>query len=341
MKLNEGRWKVAMAEPVLQGAIIKGETRLLVLPPSGEDDDHEEADKSATSQDHSRRTSQSSQEDDSQDEDFEIDESFLANSVLTTHHNNRFGQTPLTSPLSTSSRQKQFFPLGELSSGTPPVTRQSHLTPIPLSYPVSSQLLTPTPELDEDDVPRAFLSTIDLGRIGLFSGDWAVLRKNEGEEGGRLVRVFAADGLIDNGETVSIGLVTYPLDEISYLSLIHGFRSDSSIAIHLPPPFLHNLLGPSPSPDSSISIEAAPSVSSILSPQLPTASSLTLARIASPHSVNKLYQPLFLEGLKDYFQNQRRVVKKGDVIAIGIEEGRVRFTATSGNDGKEETEEFE
>jgi len=68
---------------------------------------------------------------------------------------------------------------------------------------------------------------------------------------------------------------------------------------------------------------------------------LTLARIASPHSVNKLYQPLFLEGLKDYFQNQRRVVKKGDVIAIGIEEGRVRFTASSGSEAKEETEEFE
>ncbi|GAA5824221.1 hypothetical protein JCM5353_000355 [Sporobolomyces roseus] len=319
LRLNEGRWKVAMAEPVLQGAIIKGETRLLVLPPSGEDEDHEEADKSATSQDHSRRTSQSSQEDDSQDEDFEIDESFLANSVLTPHHNNRFGQTPLTSPLSTSSRQKQFFPLGELSSSTPPITRQSHLTPIPLSHPVSSRLLTPMPEQDEDDVSRAFLSTMDLGRIGLFSGDWAVLRKNEREEGGRLVRVFAADGLVDNGETVSVG----------------------SVAVHLPPPFFHNLLGPSPSSDSSISIEAAPSVSSILSPQLPTASSLTLARIASPHSVNKLYQPLFLEGLKDYFQNQRRVVKKGDVIAIGIEEGRVRFTAANGNDGKEETEEFE
>lgn len=207
LKLNEGRWKVAMAEPVLQGAIIKGETRLLVLPPSGDEDD-EEAGRTATStQDHSRRTSQSSGEDDSQDEDFEIDESFLANSVLTPHHNNRFGQTPLTSPLSNSSRQKQFFPLGELSATTSTSSRHSQLTPIPLSHAVSSQLLAPSPEQDEDDVPRAFLTTIDLGRIGLFSGDWAVLRKNDGEEGGRLVRVFAADGLIDSHEIVALGLV--------------------------------------------------------------------------------------------------------------------------------------
>lgn len=113
--------------------------------------------------------------------------------------------------------------------------------------------------------------------------------------------------------------------------------SRSSIRIHLPPPLLFNLVGPCPSADTFLYFDPAPGISSILAPPLPTAASLTLARVASPHSVNKLYQPLFLEGLKEYFQSRKRVVKLGDLIAVGIEESRVRFAS----DAKDEQDEFE
>ncbi|GAA5903296.1 AAA family ATPase peroxin 6 [Sporobolomyces salmoneus] len=321
LKLKEGKWKVAMAEPVLQGVVVKGQTRVIVLPPPGQGDDENENDSSSTKTLEDRLRISKVEENDSQDdeeEDFEIDESFLANSILTSgSHSTRFGQTPLTSPLSTSSKQRQFFPLDGLTSSTVTLNQQrSRLVPLALDHPIPSELLTPVPDQEEDDVPRAYLSTNDLGRIGLFSGDWVVLRSDT-DGAARLVKVFAADGLLETEDSTTQG----------------------SIPVHLPPPLLHNLLGPSPPPDSSISFEPAPNVSSILPPSLPIAASLTLARVASPHSVNKLYQPLFLEGLKDYFQNRRRVVKKGDVIAIGIEESRVRFM--SNNDGKEESDEFE
>ncbi|GAA6007485.1 hypothetical protein JCM11491_004179 [Sporobolomyces phaffii] len=325
LTLEYGRWKVAMAEPVLQGVVVNGETRLIVLPPLErdlkEEDEVTSASPKANSDEHRRRASHSSEDEDSlDDDDFEIDESFLANSILAAPNSKRIGHTPLTSPLSTSSKQRQFFPLGELSADSaPPASQLLQLVGVPLRQPIPAELLTPVPDQDEDDVPRAYLSTADLGRKGFFSGDWAVLRKNEeGSDSGRLVKVFAADGILDAEDTGMQG----------------------PIRVHLPPPLLHNLLGPAPSSTASLFLDSAPNVSSILPPSMPTAASVTLARIASPHSVNKLYQPLFLEGLKDHFQNRRRVVRKGDVIAIGIDEGRTAYLP-SGQEGKEEHDEFE
>jgi peroxin-6 len=67
-------------------------------------------------------------------------------------------------------------------------------------------------------------------------------------------------------------------------------------------------------------------------PVFPTAKSVTVARIASPHSVNRAYQPLFLEGLKQYFQSHRRILKQGDLIAVGICEENVRFIDLKGEE---------
>jgi peroxin-6 len=207
LRLNEGKWKVAMAEPVLQGAIRQGETRVIVLPPSGsEDEEFEEK------QNHSQEVTSSNghidtttEEDDLQDddEDFEIDESFLANSVLTPpSHQHRFGHTPLTSPLSTSSKQRQFFPLGELSTSSTTLSQQpAQITPVALQHPIPTELLTPVPDQEEDDVLRIYLCTSDLGRIGSFSGDWATLRSNA-DGSARLVKVFAADGLLSTEKSV-------------------------------------------------------------------------------------------------------------------------------------------
>jgi peroxin-6 len=53
-------------------------------------------------------------------------------------------------------------------------------------------------------------------------------------------------------------------------------------------------------------------------PAIPTARTLTLARIASPFSIDRTYQPLFLRSLKAYFDGTKRLVQKGDMIAIGV-----------------------
>ncbi|KAF8311552.1 AAA-domain-containing protein, partial [Clavulina sp. PMI_390] len=72
-------------------------------------------------------------------------------------------------------------------------------------------------------------------------------------------------------------------------------------------------------------------------PPLPTAKSITVARVASPYSNNKMFQPLFLRGLKEYFDDKIRLHRMGDLIAITIhaEDARLLESVTEGEEGDE------
>lgn len=52
-------------------------------------------------------------------------------------------------------------------------------------------------------------------------------------------------------------------------------------------------------------------------PSIPTARSVTVARVASPISTDRTYQPLFLRSLKTFFKT-KHLAKQGDLIAISI-----------------------
>jgi peroxin-6 len=54
-------------------------------------------------------------------------------------------------------------------------------------------------------------------------------------------------------------------------------------------------------------------------PALPTANNVTLARVASPLSMDPSYQTQFMHGLKNYFDFTKRFVKRGDLVAVGID----------------------
>lgn len=53
-------------------------------------------------------------------------------------------------------------------------------------------------------------------------------------------------------------------------------------------------------------------------PGVPTAKSITLARVASPFSVHRRYEPLFIDALHEYFGSSKRLVKGGDIIPLRI-----------------------
>ncbi|BGP43176.1 peroxisomal assembly protein [Rhodotorula kratochvilovae] len=315
------RYRVAMAEPVLQGVVVRGQTQVLVLPPQG--DDAAAGGDGVTLPNGTSEHGDATEDDEEEEEeelllDFDLDENFLANSVLSPL---RAANTPLTSPLPDHKLANvSSFPLSALAPA-PAARAGSVVSAVPLAHPVPSELLVPAPDADEDDVPRAYVATAELGRLGLFSGDWAVLGPEEGEgEKGRLARVFAADGLVAAAEP----------------------SPSAAPVVHLPPALLFNLLGPSalsstPAAPATLHLLPASRVSPILPAPFPTAASVTIARLASPHSVNKVFQPLFLEGLKEHFSRRRRAVKKGDVIAVGIDEERVRF-AGEGKEGAQEDE---
>ena len=61
-------------------------------------------------------------------------------------------------------------------------------------------------------------------------------------------------------------------------------------------------------------------------PAIPTAKSVTIARIASPISTNRIYEPYFLQALQSYFQGQSRLVCKGDIIALPLDTDESRYS---------------
>lgn len=58
-------------------------------------------------------------------------------------------------------------------------------------------------------------------------------------------------------------------------------------------------------------------------------------------SVNRTYQPLFLDALRQYFEGRKRIVREGDIIAVGVDKGNVRWvkqksTDDEGKEGKDQ-----
>ncbi|KAJ6547239.1 AAA-domain-containing protein [Mycena capillaripes] len=132
-----------------------------------------------------------------------------------------------------------------------------------------------------------YLRTSDLGRVGGLNGDWIVVHCY-GSNNRRLVRVIADDSLVTSN------------------GVVQGS-----------PALLHNICPASPSfSPRTLSLRASPFGSG--RPAIPTAKAVTVARVASPISVDRTYQPSFLRSLKVYFRDSKRLVKHGDLIAVGV-----------------------
>jgi peroxin-6 len=121
--------------------------------------------------------------------------------------------------------------------------------------------------------------------------------------------------------------VVVQLNGISELRLARIQADDSLVQksgfIAGSPVVLHNISSEiSPISSSLVTIQAGPFGAH--RPTLPTASSVTVARVASPFSTNRIYQSLFLEALKEYFGHATRLVKQGDIIVVGINTDDIR-----------------
>ncbi|KZT03423.1 AAA-domain-containing protein [Laetiporus sulphureus 93-53] len=265
-------YQLVMVAPVLQGCAEKGFTRFYVtlatqpalplnLPLASSNGVDGISDTSSTT---------------SREEELEIDESFLAGSVLQSmpdlaslSHYRVTGGGPLTNGdqanVETKDRPKIQLPEWACSAK-------------PLPEPIS---------LEQDDC-TIYVSTPDLSHIGILNGDWAVVR-SKGSTSYRLVRVCAADSIEAKPGTATLS-----------------------------PQLLHNIAGGASSLDTPfMCLRSSPFGS--LRPAIPTARSVTIARIASFLSTDRTYQSLFLRALQAYFEETTRLVKKGDVIAVTID----------------------
>ncbi|KAG6891140.1 hypothetical protein C0992_010128 [Termitomyces sp. T32_za158] len=134
-----------------------------------------------------------------------------------------------------------------------------------------------------------YARTVDLSKIGIQNGDWALVRPSTTSKC-RLVKILADDELVPTVGTVAGS-----------------------------PIILRNLFPEIATLPNVLCIRSSPFNSR--QPALPNAQSLTIARVASPVSTSRLYQPLFLKALKAYFDNTKRLVKQGDIIAVPIDTG--------------------
>ncbi|KAG9318351.1 hypothetical protein JVU11DRAFT_441 [Chiua virens] len=144
--------------------------------------------------------------------------------------------------------------------------------------------------IDADlDQVTVYVCASSLRPLGVLNGDWA-LASPVGSSSSRLVRIGALD------------------------AAFNGSRKCSAL---LSPILLHNLC---PRGASQIVLRASPY--GARDPGVTTAKSITLARVASPFSINRRYEPLFIDALHKYFGSSKRLVKDGDIIPLRIDVDR-------------------
>lgn len=101
------------------------------------------------------------------------------------------------------------------------------------------------------------------------------------------------------------------------------------------PLLLHNILSDEGELGSQTpsSIYVHPSPFGSANPSIPVARSVTIARVASPNSINRQYQSLFFHSLRKYFDSGKQLVKKNDIIAVSIDTNLSRWLEGIGDDG--------
>ena len=154
---------------------------------------------------------------------------------------------------------------------------------------------------------------------GLLNCPQGVAKASHGASS-RLVRICAED----DAEAGSVARVFTAL----CLSLTRVMHSGP---IRMAPQLLHNITSGSPSP-SAHGVSLRPSPFGSGKPAIPTARSVTIARVASPISTDRAYQPLFLRALQDHFKDTTRLVKQGDVVTVAINTDEVLWQTGDGAD---------
>ena len=311
-------FRIVTTEPVLQGYAKEGLTEFVVVPPYQDS-------KSAVSSESalSERPSQSQQV------TYDISEDFLAASLMegldelpaSEAETLPFGlgRSPSASWPSVASKLKD--------SSKPSVVRKGRtVMAVGLDFCPDDEELLPEPDLREDQALRVFVDGSDLSKLGFFSGD--------------LVSILYACGTMQEIKRLIECVLQVELHNQSNgdRRLVHIYAHDSTpfntsmTIMNVSPLLLVNMGNPT-------NIQISPAQVSLQANDFvfPVARSISIARVASEHSMHKKYQSLFLTALKAYFQSRNRILKEGDLIAVPIEEGLARFLGDDSD--KEEVQE--
>ena len=217
---------------------------------------------------------------------------------------------------------------------------------------ISDDLLHPKPAIDEDDETRVFVDIKTLLKLKCFSGDWVKLKAASGPDEDRSgiwdFEAFDRDNSQDEFRPVKIyGLpdlssVSAPryanrgtLERRSSVAKVQTPDSTGLVAWLSPvllanlgqPPFvrLSPLLGGRAENSDARTTHKTSKVSSSRSP--PVAKEMTIVRVSTPLSTERALQSGIFASLKHHFENKRRILCQGDLIALPIDVGANRLLA--------------
>ncbi|KAG0308529.1 peroxisomal assembly protein [Dissophora globulifera] len=157
-------------------------------------------------------------------------------------------------------------------------------------YP--SYKLSPQPAPEDDPEARIFVDVAQLGKLRVFSGDWVLVTVKEPKAKSRFCRIFG---------------LTFPTTD----------TSKGLPRVYIPAGLHFNFGAPATLTIDSVHLKQdEPTV----------ARAVTVARVASPPTVDKALQTACLEALKEWFEDYERVVCEGDVIGVEIDEEAAKLT---------------
>lgn len=229
---------------------------------------------------------------------------------------------------------------------------------------IPDRLLHPQPPKNADEEHRVFVAISALIKLGCFSGDWIQVEAAQREpsesskacspatsqasEGSRNWRVAKVYGL---PEELIAGLQLHSLPSSNRdASQNVPTQSRSSLPLaYVPPLLLANLstpnyirlcpllLGLSSSPSNVKAWDSSP-LPAIHSISPPVAKEVTLLKISTPLSTDRSSQSILLLALKTYFEQKRRLVKNGDLVAVSLDVGLRRYLPQAHPDGDEQSD---
>ncbi|KAJ5780676.1 hypothetical protein N7457_005836 [Penicillium paradoxum] len=222
---------------------------------------------------------------------------------------------------------------------------------------VPNEALHPRPRDDEDVDSFVFVDISTLAKIGCFSGDWVRIEATEEPQ----LNMFASlqfgsfnNTPEDSGDWRPVkifGLSGLPSSKPRYAINHSGERRPSisqrapnrlTPSVFVPPLLLGNIENPKYLRISSMNFTTPNSTKPGLLHHMknsaaknpPLAKEVTLLKVSTPLSMDRVLQPALFAGLKQYFESRRRILKSGDLVGISVDEGlgRAVFSGTAGGD---------
>jgi peroxin-6 len=225
-----------------------------------------------------------------------------------------------------------------------------------LMAPLPEEILHPKPNSDDDEEARVFVDVNSLTKIGCFSGDWVRLEVaaeppangaglwglggfGNAEPEDPLWRPVKVFGLPEGYSRRRITkLPSHKQGERRMSFFDSQVQKPASPTVFMSPILLANMEN---MPYCRLSpLKRAPQLGRASRPKITSSSrppflqELTLLKISTPISTERTVQNILFTNLKNYFASRTRIVRKGDLIAVPIDEdlGRILHLNSASED---------